>query len=106
MERRRSVGVIIFACLGFLIGLYNLVESLFKVEITQIFLGLVYIFLSYNLFRLRNLTFSLRLLLNLLFFLVLVFLLFLQLSPEFQHLQVLIIDQETPAIPDNPFQPE
>jgi len=54
MEKKRSVGVTIFALWGFVCLISSMAINPSKVNLSQILFSLVFILLSYNLFRLKN----------------------------------------------------
>lgn len=54
MDRGGSLGVKIFCYLGFFLAAYGVIAELPKIRLTTMFFALVYIFLCYNLFKLRN----------------------------------------------------
>ncbi len=57
MEKKRSVGVTVFGCIGLCGAILDVFWSLFNIQNLNLFLlfiGLIFIFLSYNLLRLKN----------------------------------------------------
>lgn len=67
MIKKRSVGVGVFGYFGLILGIFGVIEELLKmpnIDLIKILIGFAFIFLSYNLLKLKNWSRVLLLILN------------------------------------------